>query len=89
MTCPICEKLKHEISTEDEQQAKGTLEQWSTCLSEFRGEGRARYQLLQDSVQASRKRQAALSQALGHHMHADHMPVVNLDSPALLTAAGV
>jgi hypothetical protein len=88
MTCTICQKLKHEIAVEDEQQAKGTLEQWSGCLREFRGVGRARYQLLEDGVQASRKRRAALSQELSRHMLSEHLPNVNLASPEY-TVAGV
>jgi hypothetical protein len=84
MTCTICQKLKREIATEDEQQAKGTLEQWSSCLHEFRGEGRA----LENGVQASRVKRVALSQELSRHILSDHLPNVNLASPEY-TAAGV
>ena len=70
--CPLCAQLRREYGTEAEQEAIATLQQRAACFHGFRSGDAGRYDLLQEQVKASRKRQAKLAELIDHHLVSEH-----------------
>ena len=71
MDCLFCAKLKREFSAEAEAEARATLQQRFAVCSGVRLT-KARYEFLQNEIEQSRKRQAALSENLTRHIMNEH-----------------